>query len=109
VAKLSTPEQRQAYLAGTVENSVFVERTYQVKRVLEDPDDNKFLGLAMTVGAPNIISGDAHLEGIKHYQGIQIWSPESFLQLERERDRLAGEAVTPRRTRRRPGHNLDDR
>jgi len=66
VAKLSTPEQRQAYLAGAVENSVFVERTYQVKRVLEDPDDNKFLGLAMTVGAPNIISGDAHLEGIKH-------------------------------------------
>jgi putative PIN family toxin of toxin-antitoxin system len=108
VAKLSTPEQRQAFLEGTAGNSVFVERTHQVVRVLADPDDNKFLGLAMTVGASSVISGDEHLQAIKHYQGIQIWSPEGFLQLERERDRLVGGSVTPKATVRRPGRRLDD-
>lgn len=83
LARYSTAEQREAFLERVAEISLFVVCTHHVTRA-RDPDDNKFLGLAMTVGAPTLISGDEHLREIKHYQGIQIWTPEDFLLIERE-------------------------
>jgi putative PIN family toxin of toxin-antitoxin system len=92
--RYSAAEQRASFLERVLEISVFVELTHQAKRT-RDPDDNKFLGLAMTIGARTLISGDEHLLEIKHYQGIQIWTPEDFLRIERERELLGGDKAAP--------------
>ncbi len=52
-----------------------------------DPDDNVYLGLAMQSGAGIIVSKDKHLLEIKHYMGIQIWSPVQFIAREMEIER----------------------
>lgn len=92
LAAKAIPEQREAFLEATIDSSVFVERTYEVVRS-RDADDNKFLGLAMTVGSGIIISGDEDLQEIKHYHGIQIWTPEAFLERERERSQQSAREI----------------
>ncbi len=52
-----------------------------------DPKDNKFLDLAYAADAECIISGDVHLREMKHFMGVQIWSPSQFLALELERQK----------------------
>ena len=50
-----------------------------VSVVQDDPDDDKFLALAIAGGAEYIISGDKHLLRIGVYQNIQIMIPANFL------------------------------
>jgi putative PIN family toxin of toxin-antitoxin system len=45
-----------------------------------DPDDNKFLELAIDVAAPIIVSGDKHLLQMHPYKGIKILQPHGFLE-----------------------------
>jgi len=47
--------------------------------VCEDPDDDKFLSCATTGKADFIVSGDAHLLGLKKYKGCAIITAEKFL------------------------------
>jgi predicted nucleic acid-binding protein len=47
--------------------------------VKDDPDDDKFLAIAIVSGAEHIISGDTHLLSIGNYQGIEILTPADFL------------------------------
>ena len=44
----------------------------------QDPDDDKILGCAVASGARRIVSGDAHLLGVKRYRGISILTPKQF-------------------------------
>lgn len=44
-----------------------------------DPDDEKFLAMAMEGDASIIVSGDKHLLDLKEYQGITILTPRQFL------------------------------
>lgn len=48
-------------------------------RISRDPDDDKFVSLALDAGAKIIISGDADLKDIKIHKGIEIMSPSTFL------------------------------
>jgi len=47
-------------------------KQYCVHRIVEDPDDNKFLGCALEAKAYYVVSGDNHLLSLKHFHGIQI-------------------------------------
>lgn len=49
------------------------------ERVSRDPDDDKFISLALDAGARIIVSGDADLKDIKTYKGIEIMTPSAFL------------------------------
>lgn len=62
---------RTAALAVTAYENVTV--------VKDDPDDDKFLAVAIVSGAEYIISGDTHLLSIGNYQGIEILTPAGFL------------------------------
>ena len=49
-------------------------------RACRDPDDDKFVSLALDAGARIIISGDGDLKDIKTHKGIDIMSPSVFLE-----------------------------
>ncbi len=44
-----------------------------------DPNDNKFLELALTVGAEIIVSSDPDLHVLNPYRNIAILKPAEFL------------------------------
>ena len=52
-------------------------------RIVEcrDPKDDKFLELAVSGGATHIVTGDLDLLTLNRFRGIQIVSPNSFLEL----------------------------
>ena len=60
-------------------NSLFFESIPQVRVVLEDPDDDKFLACAKAANAAYIITEDWHLLKLKEWSGIKIVTPERFL------------------------------
>jgi putative PIN family toxin of toxin-antitoxin system len=67
--------------------------------ISRDPSDDKFIELAIDVGAQWLISGDADLKDIGHHKGIEILSPLQFLQRVQNRksetEQLSG---APKRT-----------
>ncbi|MDD5290365.1 MAG: putative toxin-antitoxin system toxin component, PIN family [Patescibacteria group bacterium] len=52
--------------------------THRVKAVKFDPEDDKFLDIALSVGAEYIISSDAHLVELEEYEGVKILKPDEF-------------------------------
>ena len=52
---------------------------YKTDRIVEDPDDNKFLGCALEAKATYVVSGDSHLLSLKHFHGIQIIDAATFV------------------------------
>ena len=56
-----------------------VEITGQVKAVVADPDDDKFIECVLVAGADLIVSTDRHLLDLVQYQHIQILSASDFL------------------------------
>jgi predicted nucleic acid-binding protein len=46
-----------------------------------DPDDDKFLEVAMSGGADWIVTGDADLLALHPFEGIAIVTPADFLRL----------------------------
>jgi len=49
--------------------------------VIEDPDDDIFIGAALASGAEFIISGDEHLLNLGEYEGVRIVSAREFLMI----------------------------
>ncbi len=58
---------------------------YKTDRIIEDPDDNKFLGCALEAKAYYVVSGDSHLLSLKHFHGIQSVDAATFV---REMERV---------------------
>ena len=46
--------------------------------VSEDPDDDKFIGCAISNEVRYIVSGDKHLLKISGYHGIRVFKPQEF-------------------------------
>ena len=69
----------EEFLKSLFENAVIVSDFPQLSVIQEDPSDNKFLACALAAHASFIISGDAHLLRLKHFQKILILSPHEFL------------------------------
>ena len=49
--------------------------------VSADVEDDKFFACAVAGHADIIVSGDAHVQAVKHYQGITVLSPAAFVAL----------------------------
>jgi hypothetical protein len=57
------------------------EGTLEVRAVVNDPDDDKYLVAALEGRAQFIVSGDQHLLDMRTYEGVQIVTPSAFLRL----------------------------
>ena len=61
--------------------AIIVVHTTQFNAIKSDPDDNKFIDVAVEGEADYIVSQDHHLPDIKEFQGIKIVTPQEFLKL----------------------------
>lgn len=79
-------EQRLAFLAALIRDSITVDVT-EVVTGCRDAKDDKFLELAVNGNATSIISGDPDLLVLHPFRGIPIVTPHLFL----SEDQAAGE------------------
>ena len=66
-------------LIEKVATFIIPRRTIQV--VHEDPDDDKFVGLALEGQAKYLVSGDPHLLNLGQVERVVILSPQAFISL----------------------------
>ena len=71
-------EKRQKALTLIYKNSIRFDPT-EIVTDCRDPNDNKFLELAITCQASCIISGDVDLLVLHPFRGIPILTPANFL------------------------------
>ena len=71
-------ERRLEFLATLLREADLVEVTETVS-VCRDPDDDKFLELAVSGAATHIISGDEDLLTLHPFRGISVLSPQDFV------------------------------
>lgn len=64
-----------------LENSLLVEPEEEIDIVKEDPDDDKFIEVAVTGKASYIVTQDNHLLKIKFFNEIKILTPKEFLEI----------------------------
>ena len=76
-----TREERDAFLAALVKRVELVEPTVSV-RVCRDPDDDKFLELAVAGEADLLVSSDRDLLDLHPFRTIAILTPAEFLEQE---------------------------
>lgn len=69
---------RLAYLTRLAQLVWFCDAVSD-ERVSRDPDDDKFISLALDARARIIVSGDADLKDIKTHKGIELMTPSAFL------------------------------
>jgi putative PIN family toxin of toxin-antitoxin system len=70
---------REEFLTALVREAVLVGVTETIQ-ACRDPDDNKFLELAVSGEATHIVSGDEDLRVLNPFQGIPILSAREFLE-----------------------------
>ena len=70
---------REEFLWALVRDSIFIEVTERIAEC-RDPDDDKFLELAVSGGATHIVTGDQDLLVLHPFRGILILSPRDFLE-----------------------------
>jgi hypothetical protein len=74
-----TPEERGAFIEALIDRSRFADPTEEIQ-ASRDPDDDKFLELAVTENATCIVSGDSDLLELDPFRGIPIMEPGDFLE-----------------------------
>lgn len=72
-------ERRHELLEALADQSIVVEPSIPIE-ACRDPDDDKFLELAVEGDADLIISGDSDLLVLHPFEGIAIMSPADFLE-----------------------------
>jgi len=74
-----TPEERGDVIEALIGRSRFVNPSEEIQ-ACRDPDDDKFLELAVSESATCIVSGDADLLELNPFRGIPIMNPADFLE-----------------------------
>lgn len=75
------PDEDRVEAIGRVKRiSLFIEPTIDIK-ACRDPDDDKFLSLAIAIKANCIVTGDGKLQELHPFRGIPIVSPADFLKI----------------------------
>ena len=74
-----TPKERGAFIEALVDRSRFADPTEKIQ-ACRDPDDDKFLELAVSENATCIVSGDSDLLELDPFRGIPIVKPADFLE-----------------------------
>ena len=77
-----TPEERGAFIEALVDQSRLANPTVEIQ-VCRDPDDDKFLELAVSETASCIVSGDSNLLELDPFRGIPILEPADVLEWSR--------------------------
>ena len=75
-----TPEEAERFLSLLQTAATIITPQIEVTAVKDDPDDDKFLSLALASDAEYIVSGDKHLLSIKVFRGVPILTPVQFLE-----------------------------
>jgi len=70
-------ENRLAIVSAFKQQSLLIEPTVNIKAV-DDPDDDKYLELAIASNAACIVSGDKHLLNLHPFENIPILSTADF-------------------------------
>ena len=78
-----TPEERGAFIEALVDQSRLANPTVEIQ-ACRDPDDDKFLELAVSETASCIVSGDSDLLQLDPFRGIPIMEPTDFLEWSKE-------------------------
>jgi putative PIN family toxin of toxin-antitoxin system len=66
-----------------------VTPAFHLSIIKKDDQDNRFLECAIERKAQYIVSGDKrHLQGLKKYKGIEILSPDRFLEVDKIKSML---------------------
>jgi putative PIN family toxin of toxin-antitoxin system len=73
-------EDARSFVAALARESVWIDVNVQIN-TCRDPKDNKFLEVAVSGQATQLITGDADLLVLDSFQGIRILSPQEFLDL----------------------------
>lgn len=68
-----TPEERGAFIEALVDRSRFADPTEEIQ-ACRDPDDDKFLELAVSEHATCIVSGDSDLLVLDPFRGFRLWN-----------------------------------
>jgi putative PIN family toxin of toxin-antitoxin system len=76
--KYLTEEKRLEFLAALVSRAEVID-VKEVVTECRDPDDNKFLELAVSGKATHILTGDTDLLALHPFRGILILTPQEFL------------------------------
>lgn len=76
--RYGSPEMRQAFVDGLLRHLRMVEVTQLVSKC-SDPEDDKFLALALAVNAEMIVASDPHLTQMHPWRAIPILPPAAFL------------------------------
>ena len=79
IKKRVSSEEAARFLTLLYTSATIVQSDEKVAAVDADPDDNKFVALALASGAEYIVSGDAHLLDVGTYQDIEILTPAQFI------------------------------
>lgn len=79
-----TREQMEAFLDWLTELGEWVSPALEVE-ASRDPDDDKFLALAISAEADCLVTGDDDLLVLNPFEGIAILSPADFLCLVEDR------------------------
>lgn len=69
---------REEFLRTLIKETVFIEITETIQ-ACGDPKDDKFLELAVSGNASQIITGDEDLLTLNPFRGISILTPKQFL------------------------------
>lgn len=80
ISELINERDRRFVIKNFKKFSKKITPTLKIDEIKEDPDDNKFLEVAITGNADFIISGDAHLRQLHVYKNIKIETPNEFLE-----------------------------
>lgn len=76
----STNEEIDAFLAAmAVLGDVVEVSLFDLSAVPRDPDDSKYLAVALEGRARYVVSGDKDLLEVGEYQGVRILTPADFL------------------------------
>lgn len=71
-------DDRMEAIARVKRTCLFIEPAIEIK-ACRDPDDDKFLSLAIAIKADCLITGDGRLKELHPFRGIPILSPADFL------------------------------
>jgi len=75
-----TKEEKEEFVEILLSQSIVIEPKEKIVAIERDPEDNKFLECSIKADADFIISGDPHLKDLKRFRGVEILSPDEFLE-----------------------------
>lgn len=71
--------QIDAFLDGLLSSAILTSGDTDIRDVVDDPTDNKYLACALEGHAEYLITGDQHLLQLDPWRGIRIIPPAVFL------------------------------